>query len=172
VILKRILCLVFFSAGFLQLRAQEISIVPVYTRDSVNTIYALKLLNSSEDSIVVLHAQVFVEPPFINHYAQQVEVVKGEKIFSVHIGRSNNPRMPERYTAIRAVTPGGVQEMYFDVASPDSCLRLAEIYFTLLDKKYLSDFQRMDQLPSEKDVQRCKKLKEKYGKVKRYSVEF
>jgi hypothetical protein len=159
-------------AGMINCQAQEISIVPVFSKDSVNTIYSLRLRNISADSIVVLHAQVFVEPPFINHYAQQMEVIKGEKIYSVHIGRSNNPRMPERYTAIRAVTPGAVQEMYFQVASPDTSLRHAEIYFTLLDKKYLSDFQRMDQLPSEKDVQRCKKLKEKYGKVKHFIVEF
>jgi hypothetical protein len=152
--------------------AQEISITPVYTKDSLFTIYSFKLHNTSTDSIVVLHAQVFVEPPFINEYAQQSELTATGRIYKVQIGKSNNPRMPERYQAIRAVVPNDTLELFFRAETHTQDRRMGELYITLLDEKYLRDFQRINQVPSTKDIARCKMLKEKHGKVKHFVVAF
>jgi hypothetical protein len=150
--------------------AQNITIAPVYAKDSTVSIYSFRMMNTSKDSIVVLHAQVFVEPPFINEYAQGYEA--GTRVYKVQIGKSNNPRMPERYTAIRAVVPNDTLELFFRVEGNPQGKKSADMYITLLDQKYLVDFQRMDAVPSKKDVARCKMLKEKYGKVKHFIVEF
>jgi hypothetical protein len=153
-------------------RAQVISVQPVYSNDSTLSIFSFKLHNTSADSIVVLHAQVFVEPPFINEYAEVVEQGATARTYRVQIGKSNNPRMPERYQAIRAIVPNDTLELFFRAPATAKDYKLAELYITLLDKKYLRDFQRMDQVPSRSDISRCKMLKEKYGKVKHFMVEF
>lgn len=168
----------FFLLSFLSLcgqgvsLAQYISIEPVYSNDSTLTIYSFKLHNTSSDSIVVLHAQVFVEPPFINEYAQVIDQGSNNRTYRVQIGKSNNPRMPERYQAIRAVVPNDTLELFFRAPATARDYKLAELYITLLDKKYLGDFQRMDAVPSKSDINRCKMLKEKYGKVKHFMIEF
>ena len=154
------------------MKAQQIVIKPVYSNDSTLTVYSFKLCNTATDSIVVLHAQVFVEPPFINEYAQVIDQGSSSRTYRVQIGKSNNPRMPERYQAIRAITPGDTLELFFKAPATSKDYKLAELYITLLAKKYLSDFQRMDQVPSRSDINRCKMLKEKYGKVKHFMVEF
>jgi hypothetical protein len=152
--------------------AQDISITPVYSKDSLFTIYSFKLHNTSSDSIVVLHAQVFVEPPFINEYAQQIELTSTGRVFKVQIGKSNNPRMPERYQAIRAVVPNDTLELFFRAETNHKDKRTGELYITLLDERYLRDFQRINQVPSKSDIARCKMLKEKYGKVKHFNIAF
>jgi hypothetical protein len=152
--------------------AQDISITPVYAKDSLFTIYSFKLHNTSADSIVVLHAQVFVEPPFINEYAQQSELTPNGRVFKVQIGKSNNPRMPERYQAIRAVVPNDILELFFRADTQTQDQRIGELYITLLDQKYLRDFQRINQVPSKSDIARCKMLKEKHGKVKHFNIAF
>lgn len=154
------------------MKGQNIGISPVYSNDSTISIYSFKLHNTSGDSIVVLHAQVFVEPPFINEYAGVLEKTNNGRIYKVQIGKSNNPRMPERYQAIRAVVPNDTLELFFKAPTTSQDYKLAELYITLLDKKYLSDFQRMNLVPTRSDISRCKMLKEKHGKVKHFMVEF
>jgi hypothetical protein len=70
------------------------------------------------------------------------------------------------------VVPNDTLELFFRAETHTQDRRMGELYITLLDEKYLRDFQRINQVPSTKDIARCKMLKEKHGKVKHFVVAF
>ena len=147
--------------------AQFVRIDEVFNKALTKRVYAFNLKNVTVDSILVLHAQELVFPPFINHFEQDSQFVSRKSCNTVFIGKSDNPFLPEKYTAIRAVPPSDSLFIYFEVNAESKCeLNKAELYVTFLDKKYYEDYRKLENSVTDAGVRHCKKLKEKYGRVR------
>lgn len=147
--------------------AQFIKIEQVFDKTPAKKVFAFNLRNITVDSILVLHAQELVFPPFINHFEQDSLYYARKSYNTIYIGKSDNPFLPEKYTAIRAVPPSDSLYIYFELDADNKCeLNKAELYVTFLDKRYYEDYRKLENSVTDAGIRHCKKLKEKYGKVR------
>jgi hypothetical protein len=118
----------------------------------------------------VLHTQESSLPPFINNY--KIEIKSNTKTV-IHLGKGNNPLVPEKYRATTSLAPKSVMRLYFKVNKEkirgDKEL---DIWYSMMDKKFLGDFKKLETSNSTSDMKRCRKLKEKYGVVHHKVVAF
>lgn len=161
-------CLVFLFLFFCTsaVVAQDYSIERLFRKDnSSSSVYALKMTNISNDSIIVLHAQEAQFPPFINAYKwDDVKGSKGKMV--VHLGKTSDELNPEKYRATKSLAPQETISIYFSLpAKFDNTSKELELWFSFLDKKYLDEFKKA-QVSSDTDaIKKCKTLKEKHGRV-------
>lgn len=146
--------------------AQTFMVAQLYrSKGDSGAIYSITIRNTAIDSIMVLHTQEAEVPPFINHY--EWDTIPG-KIpgMLLRLGKINDPFLPEKYRATKTLEPKGSIELYFEVPKKYLSMRKnVEIWFSMLDKKYSSDFKKLETSSGGSSVTRCRHLKEKYGVV-------
>jgi len=153
--------------------AQFFLISQVYPSDSEGqAVYSISINNSSNDSIMVLHTQEAELPPFINRYKWEEISEEGFKAI-LYLGKSNNPLLPEQYRATKTLKPNGKLELYFNMPSSfNSAKKKLKIYYSMLSKKYYSDFYKLEKTGTKGALKKCKSLKKKHGQVFSRVVEF
>ena len=177
--MKNCICLCFYvcSIGIFFLpnttNAQFFLISQVYPSDSEGqAVYSISINNSSNDSIMVLHTQEAELPPFINRYKWE-EVSEKDCKAIIFLGKSNNPLLPEQYRATKTLKPKGNLELYFNMPSTfNSAKKKLKIYYSMLSKKYYSDFYKLEKTGTKAALKKCKSLKKKHGQVFSRVVEF
>lgn len=154
-------------------KAQVFLISQIFPSNSEGmAVYSISIRNTARDSILVLHTQEAQFPPFINKYKWDESPNKTSKLF-LHLGKSNNPLMPEKYRATKTLASKEQIELYFIVpARLNSAPKQLEIWYSLLEDKYYSDFQKLETSNTNSALKRCKKLKAKYGKVYHHVLDF
>ena len=154
-------------------RAQVFFISQIFPSNSEGmAVYSISIKNTARDSILVLHTQEAQFPPFINKYKWEEFPNKTCKLF-LHLGKSNNPLMPEKYRATKTLASKEQIDLYFIVpARLNNEPKQLEIWYSLLDDKYYSDFQKLETSNTNSALKRCKKLKAKYGKVYHHTLDF
>lgn len=169
----RLLLVTLFLISSQCLRAQFVLISRVHeARDTANSIYSVSIRNSSNDSIMVLHTQEAMYPPFINKYKWERESGKDTGII-VYLGKSDNPLLPEKYRATKTLPPKGELQLYFLLPSNLNHLpKTAQIYFSMLQEKYYADFQKLESVGTNSALKRCQYLKQKHGRVFNKKVTF
>jgi len=146
--------------------AQDYSVERLFRKDnSTLSVYALKITNVSNDSIIVLHAQEAQFPPFINTY--KWDEAKGAKQkMVIHLGKTSDELNPEKYRATKSLAPQETISIYFSLpAKYDNTSKEVELWFSFLEKKYLDEFKKAEVSNSADAIRRCKTLKEKHGRV-------
>jgi hypothetical protein len=146
--------------------AQDYSVERLFRKDNSSiSVYALKITNISNDSIIVLHAQEAQFPPFINAY--KWDETKGSKQKLVlHLGKTSDDLNPEKYRATKSLAPQETVSIYFSLpAKFDNSSKEVELWFSFLDKKYLDEFKKAEVSNGSDAIRRCKTLKEKHGRV-------
>jgi len=157
-----------FSSS-IQAQGFLISQVYVDTSDS-SFIYSIEISNTANDSLIVLHTQESSLPPFINNY--KIEIKSNTKTV-IHLGKGNNPLVPEKYRATTSLAPNSVMTLYFKIDMDRiQGEKELDIWYSMMDKKFLGDFKKLDTSNSISDMKRCRKLKEKYGVVHHKVVAF
>ncbi len=146
--------------------AQDYSVERLFRKDnSTLSVYALKITNVSNDSIIVLHAQEAQFPPFINTYKWDETKGAKQKVI-VHLGKTSDELNPEKYRATKSLAPQETISIYFSLpAKYDNSSKEVELWFSFLEKKYLDDFKKAEVSNSTDAIRRCKTLKEKHGRV-------
>ncbi len=146
--------------------AQDYSVERLFRKDnSTLSVYALKITNVSNDSIIVLHAQEAQFPPFINTYKWDETKGAKQKVI-VHLGKTSDELNPEKYRATKSLAPQETISIYFSLpAKYDNSSKEVELWFSFLEKKYLGDFKKAEVSNSTDAIRRCKTLKEKHGRV-------
>jgi hypothetical protein len=146
--------------------AQDYSVERLFRKDnSTLSVYALKITNVSNDSIIVLHAQEAQFPPFINAY--KWDETKGAKQKVVlRLGKTSDDLNPEKYRATKSLAPQETVSIYFSLpAKFDNSAKEVELWFSFLDKKYLNEFKKAEVSNGSDAIRKCKTLKEKHGRV-------
>ena len=146
--------------------AQDYSVERLFRKDnSTLSVYALKITNVSNDSIIVLHAQEAQFPPFINTY--KWDETKGAKQKVVlRLGKTSDDLNPEKYRATKSLAPQETVSIYFSLpAKFDNSSKEVELWFSFLDKKYLNEFKKAEVSNGSDAIRKCKTLKEKHGRV-------
>ena len=146
--------------------AQTFMVAQLYrSKGDSAAIYSITIRNTAIDSIMVLHTQEAELPPFINHY--EWDSIQGRMPgMLLRLGKINDPFLPEKYRATKTLEPKGVVELYFEVPKHYLPIRKnVEIWFSMLDKKFLSDFKKLETSSGGSSVSRCRHIKEKYGVV-------
>jgi hypothetical protein len=153
--------------------AQFFLISQVYPSDSDGqAVYSISINNSSNDSIMVLHTQEAELPPFINRYKWEELKEKDFKAI-IFLGKTNNQLLPEQYRATKTLKPNGKLELYFNMPSTfNSSKKKLKIYYSMLSKKYYSDFYKLEKTGTKGALKKCKSLKKKHGQVFSRVVEF
>ena len=146
--------------------AQDYSVERLFRKDnSTLSVYALKITNVSNDSIIVLHAQEAQFPPFINTYKWDETKGAKQKVI-VHLGKTSDELNPEKYRATKSLAPQETISIYFSLpAKYDNSSKEVELWFSFLEKRYLDDFKKAEVSNSTDAIRRCKTLKEKHGRV-------
>lgn len=146
--------------------AQDYSVERLFRKDnSTLSVYALKITNVSNDSIIVLHAQEAQFPPFINTYKWDETKGAKQKVI-VHLGKTSDELNPEKYRATKSLAPQETISIYFSLpAKYDNMAKEVELWFSFLEKKYLNEFKKAEVSNSADAIRRCKSLKEKHGRV-------
>lgn len=154
-------------------RAQHFMISQVYKANAdSDAVYSIVIRNSSNDSIMVLHTQEANLPPFLNKYKYDKGGDKGA-VLTLHLGKSTNPFLPEKYRATKTLPPKGQLELYFILpATYNGQLKNLVIYYSMLDDKFYPDFLKLEKTGTDASLKRCKALKEKHGKVHLRKVTF
>jgi hypothetical protein len=135
-------------------------------------VYAISIRNIALDSILVLHTQEAQFPPFINRYRWEEERTATSNLL-LHLGKSNNPLLPEKYRATKTLASKEQIELYFVVpAKFNGKSKTLDIWYSMLGKKYYTDFQKLENANTNSSVKRCKKLKQKFGKVHHKMIGF
>ncbi len=135
-------------------------------------VYSISIKNTANDSILVLHTQEAQFPPFINKYKWDEDSLGVFKLF-LHLGKSNNPLLPEKYRATKTLASMEQIQLYFIIPSRlNSAPKQIEIWYSLLDDKYFADFHKLETSNASAAIKRCKKLKAKYGKVYHHTLDF
>ena len=153
------------------IRAQGFVISEVYVdANDSSSIYSIEIRNTANDSLIVLHTQESSLPPFINNY--KIEIKSNNKMV-IYLGKGNNPLVPEKYRATTSLAPNSVMTLYFKV-NKDKIKgeKELDIWYSMMDKKYLGAFKKLDTSNSISDMKRCRKLKEKYGVVHHKVIAF
>jgi hypothetical protein len=156
----------------LAVSAQDLNIERLFKNDNSTSVYALKIKNTSKDSIIVLHAQEAEFPPFINQY--KWDDVKGAKSkMLLHFGKTSDQLNPEKYRATKTLAPQETVSIYFSIpAKFDASTKEVELWFSFLDNKYLDEFKKSEVSNATDAVKKCKSLKEKHGRVVHRFVAF
>lgn len=129
--------------------------------------------NTSEDSIMVLHAQEASLPPFINSYKWEPSKDKKTAPLIVFMGRSDNPYLPEKYRATKTLVPREKVELYFRLKNaPSNQTKSLLVYFSMLTGRFASDFLLLEKTGTNAALRRCQSLKQKHGIVHKRSVIF
>lgn len=154
-------------------RAQHFMISQVYPANAdSDAVYSIVIRNSSNDSIMVLHTQEANLPPFLNKYKYDKGGDKGA-VLTLHLGKSTNPFLPEKYRATKTLPPKGQLELYFILpATYNGQMKNLVIYYSMLDDKFYPDFLKLEKTGTDASLKRCKALKEKHGKVHLRKVTF
>ena len=168
----RVILLLLFAAC-LKAGAQDFTIERLFRKDnSSSSVYALKITNVSNDSIIVLHAQEAQFPPFINAYKwDEIKGAKGKLV--IHLGKTSDELNPEKYRATKSLAPQETISIYFSLpAKFDNGTKEVELWFSFLDKKYLDEFKKAEVSNAPDAIRKCKTLKEKHGRVVHRFVAF
>jgi len=162
--LRLLLFLIFFIS--LDLIGQDLKVERLFKKDNATvSVYALKITNTSNDSIIVLHAQEAQFPPFINLYKWD-EIKSPKQKMILHFGKTTDDLNPEKYRATKTLAPQETASIYFSLPSKfDNVVKELELWFSFLDNKYLDDFKKSEVSNSSDAIKKCKSLKEKHGKV-------
>jgi hypothetical protein len=121
---------------------------------------------------MVLHTQEAELPPFINHYEWDTLQNKFSGML-LRLGKINDPFLPEKYRATKTLEPKGSIELYFEVPKRFVMSKKnIEIWFSMLDKRFLGDFKKLETSSGGSLVSKCKHLKEKYGVVHHKMLSF
>ena len=165
--MKKYFLIFFFSFAMLipLFGSAQFFIVSSMHRPENDTIavFSITIRNTSRDSMLVLHSQETVAPPFINNYKHEI-ISKDTCV--VYLGKSLNPLIPETYRATKTISARNTLEIYYSI--PKSQLRKKKsivIYFSMISEKYLEDFDKLDRMENESNIKRCRKLKSRYGSV-------
>ncbi len=156
------------------LRAQVFSVRLVYpASDQRDCVYSIQIQNTAEDSIMVLHTQEAALPPFINRYKVEDASAKTGGKPLLLFGKSNNPFLPEQYRATKSLGPKETLELYFTLPERLSNLeKEMQVYYSMMDDKYLADFNKLETTGTKAALKKCKALKEKHGVVHNRKVKF
>lgn len=170
--LFRLFLIILFLSS-LSARAQVFLVSQIFPSNSEGmAVYSISIRNTARDSILVLHTQEAQFPPFINKYKWEENPSGLYKLF-LHLGKSNNPLMPEKYRATKTLASKEQIDLYFIVpARLNNALKQLEVWYSLLDEKYYSDFQKLETSNTNSALKRCKKLKAKFGKVYHHHIDF
>ncbi len=146
--------------------AQDYSVERLFRKDnSTLSVYALKITNVSNDSIIVLHAQEAQFPPFINAYKWDEPKGTKQKVV-LRLGKTSDDLNPEKYRATKSLAPQETVSIYFSLpAKFDNSAKEVELWFSFLDKKYLNEFKKAEVSNGSDAIRKCKTLKEKHGRV-------
>jgi hypothetical protein len=163
---KRVALISFFSMAPLLLKSQAFLISQIHPSNAEGmAVYAISIRNIARDSILVLHTQEAQFPPFINRYRWEEEQTASSNLL-LHLGKSNNPLLPEKYRATKTLASKEQIELYFLVpAKFNGKSKTLDIWYSMLGEKYYADFQKLENANTNSSVKRCKKLKQKYGRV-------
>lgn len=161
----RLLILFFFFCTWSAV-AQDYSVERLFRKDnSTLSVYALKITNVSNDSIIVLHAQEAQFPPFINTYKWDETKGAKQKVI-LRLGKTSDDLNPEKYRATKSLAPQETVSIYFSLpAKFDNSSKEVELWFSFLDKKYLNEFKKAEVSNGSDAIRKCKTLKEKHGRV-------
>ncbi|MFM7015937.1 MAG: hypothetical protein ACKOX3_06365 [Bacteroidota bacterium] len=157
----------------LNVSAQDFHVERLFQKENATvSVYSLKMINTSNDSIIVLHAQEAQFPPFINVY--KWEEVKGPKSkLLIHLGKTTDDLNPEKYRATKSLAPQETISIYFSLPSKmDKQVKEVELWFSYLDRKYLDEFKKAEKTNAVDAIKKCKLLKEKHGRVVHRFVSF
>jgi len=162
--LPLLLFLIFFIN--LDLLGQDLKVERLFTKDDASvSVYALKIINTSNDSIIVLHAQEAQFPPFINLYKWD-EVKSPKRKIILHFGKTADDLNPEKYRATKTLASRETAIVYFSFPSKfDNAVKELELWLSFLDNKYLGEFKKSEVSNSSDAIKKCKTIKEKHGKV-------
>ncbi len=126
-------------------------------------VYSLTIRNTATDSIIVFHSQETESPPFINTYRYQV---MGEDSLCIFLGKSNNPNIPETYRATKTFPAHTSAEIYFAIPkSLSKRKKYIDIWYSIIDQRYETAFLRLEQIETNQNVEKCRKIKERFGKA-------
>lgn len=161
----RLLILILFFCTWSAV-AQDYSVERLFRKDnSTLSVYALKITNISNDSIIVLHAQEAQFPPFINTYKWDETKGAKQKVI-LRLGKTSDDLNPEKYRATKSLAPQETVSIYFSLpAKFDNSSKEVELWFSFLDKKYLNEFKKAEVSNGSDAIRKCKTLKEKHGRV-------
>jgi hypothetical protein len=135
-------------------------------------VYAISIRNIARDSILVLHTQEAQFPPFINRYRWEEEQTASSNLL-LHLGKSNNPLLPEKYRATKTLASKEQIELYFVVpAKFNGKSKTLDIWYSMLGEKHYTAFQKLENANTNSSVKRCKKLKQKFGRVHHKMIGF
>jgi hypothetical protein len=154
--------------------AQNFSVRLVYpASDGRDCVYSIQIQNTAEDSIMVLHTQEAALPPFINNYKLEEASTKTGGKPLLLFGKSNNPFLPEQYLATKSLGPRETLELYFTLpVRLNEIEKYVQIYYSMMDDKYLADFNKLETTGTKAALKKCKALKEKHGIVHNRKVKF
>jgi hypothetical protein len=147
-------------------RSQAFLISQIHPSNSEGmAVYSISIRNIARDSILVLHTQEAQFPPFINRYRWEEEQTASSNLL-LHLGKSDNPLLPEKYRATKTLASKEQIVLYFLVpAKYNGKSKTLDIWYSMLGEKYYTAFQKLENANTNSSVKRCKKLKQKYGKV-------
>jgi hypothetical protein len=137
--------------------AQDYSVERLFRKDnSTLSVYALKITNVSNDSIIVLHAQEAQFPPFINAYKWDEPKGTKQKVV-LRLGKTSDDLNPEKYRATKSLAPQETVSIYFSLpAKFDNSANEVELWFSFLDKKYLNEFKKAEVSNGSDAIRKCK----------------